>query len=125
MRSRDNACFAWAVVAALYPAKKNSKRTSKYPHYSTVLNLCNIEFPVTLPQISKFEKLNSISVNVFTVQEESITPLRLTKEKQEKHVNLPYIAEHNEAHFAYIKNLSRLVSTQLSKHDEKKFICDR
>jgi hypothetical protein len=28
-------------------------------------------------------------------------------------------------HFAWIKNLSRLVSSQLSKHDHKKYICDR
>lgn len=125
VRSKDNACFAWAVVAALYPAKKNSERISEYPHYSTVLNMCGIEFPVMLPQISKFEKQNSTSVNVFAIQEESITPLRLTKGKQVIHINLLRIAENNEVHFACIKDLSRLVGMQLNKRKCKTYICDR
>ena len=75
VQSKDNACFAWAVVTALYPVK-NSERISQYPHYSTVFNLCGIKFPVTLSQITKFEKLNDISINVFTVQDDSIVPLR-------------------------------------------------
>nr|XP_012219810.1 PREDICTED: uncharacterized protein LOC105670709 [Linepithema humile] len=125
VKSNDNTCFAWAVVAALYPTKRNSERTIEYPHYSTVLNLCGIEFPVTLPQISKFEKLNTISVNVFTTQDSKIVPLRLTDDKKEKHVNLLYVCKNNDAHFACIKNLPRLVSSQLSMHKCKKYICDR
>jgi hypothetical protein len=82
VQSLDNACFAWAVVAALYPAKKHPERTIEYPHYSTVLNLCGIEFPMTLPQIAKFERQNAISVNVFTAEGDSIVPLRLTNDKR-------------------------------------------
>ncbi|XP_067216712.1 uncharacterized protein [Linepithema humile] len=125
VQSTDNACFAWAVVAALHPAEKYLERVSQYPHYSTVLNLCGIEFPVTLPQISKFEKLNAISVNVFTTEDSKIVPLRLADDKKEKHVNLLYVRKNNDAHFVCIKNLSRLVSSQLSKHANKKYICDR
>ena len=126
VRSTDNACFARAVVAALYPAEKDSGRVSQYPHYATKLNLCGIEFPMTLPQIASFEKLNAISVNVFTVEEKSVVPLRLTSNKQEKHVNLLYVlGNNNEAHFACIKDLSRLVSSQLSKRNGKKYMCDR
>nr|XP_012233564.1 PREDICTED: uncharacterized protein LOC105678640 [Linepithema humile] len=125
VKSNDNACFAWAVVAALYPAKKNPERTIEYPHYSTVLNLCGIEFPMTLPQISKFEKLNTISVNVFTMEDSKIIPLRLANDKMEKHVNLLYVHGNNDAHFVCIKDLSRLVSSQLSKQNGKKYICDR
>nr|XP_012217214.1 PREDICTED: uncharacterized protein LOC105669052 [Linepithema humile] len=125
VKSNDNACFAWAVVAALYPAEKHPERTIEYPHYSTVLNLCGIEFPMTLPQITKFEKLNAISVNVFTTEDSKIVPLRLADDKKEKHVNLLYVCKNNNAHFVYIKNLSRLVSSQLSKHANKKYICDR
>ncbi|XP_067216433.1 uncharacterized protein [Linepithema humile] len=124
VQSTDNACFAWAVVAALHPAKKHPERTIEYPHYSTVLNLCGIEFPLTLPQISKFEKLNTISVNVFTTEDSKIIPLRLADDKMEKHVNLLYVPGNNEAHFVCIKNLSRLVSSQLSNEKCKKYICN-
>lgn len=126
VRSNDNACFAWAVVAALHPAEKHSDRTSQYPHYSTVLNLCGIKFPMTLSQITKFEKLNTISVNVFAIEGKSkIVPLRLTDDKMEKHINLLCVSKNNDVHFVCIKNLSRLVNSQLSKNHRKKYICDR
>ncbi|KYQ56632.1 hypothetical protein ALC60_04434 [Trachymyrmex zeteki] len=33
VRSTDNACFAWSVVAALHPAQKHVDSESSYPHY--------------------------------------------------------------------------------------------
>lgn len=39
VQSSDEACFAWSVVAALYPVDRHCDRSSRYPHYSTVLNL--------------------------------------------------------------------------------------
>jgi len=64
VQSTDSACFAWSMVAALHPAERNSERKSSYPHYSTVLNLKDIEFPMTLNQVKKFEHQNNISINV-------------------------------------------------------------
>lgn len=142
VRSHDNnACFAWSVVAALYPVEKHMERSSRYPHYSRVLRFDDIEFPVTLNHIARFEDLNDMSVNVFTVQERTtkkrddddtmIVPLRLTKIKRDRHVNLLYmqdpraVGEDSVGHFTWIKNLSRLVSSQLSKRGSRKYICDR
>lgn len=36
------------MISALYPTKDNLPRVSSYPHFSTVLNFLNIEFPVKL-----------------------------------------------------------------------------
>ena len=47
VRTTDNACFARSVVAALYSAEKHAERESSYQHYTTVLNLAGIEFPIT------------------------------------------------------------------------------
>ncbi|XP_072758650.1 uncharacterized protein [Anoplolepis gracilipes] len=125
VQSKDNACFAWAVVAALYPAERCAHRQSSYPHYTTVLNLQDIEFPVTLNQIKKFEIYNDISINVYSFENENIVPIHLTEQKRDKHVNLLYVQDAQDiGHFAWIKNLSRLVSMQLSKHKTKKYICD-
>ncbi|XP_011859255.1 PREDICTED: uncharacterized protein LOC105556762 [Vollenhovia emeryi] len=133
VRSKDNACFAWSVIAALYPAEINVNRKSSYPHYSDVLNLRDVPMPVTLSGIKKFERLNSISINVYSIDEKNncehaIVPLRVADEKKEKHVNLLYVQDQGGAeagHFVWIKNLSRLVSSQLSKKEHKKHICDR
>jgi len=109
VRTTDNACFAWSVVAALYPTEKYTERESSYPHYTTVLNLTNIEFLMTLKDISKFERLNVI--NMYGIKNKQVVPLRLTDNKKEKHVNLLYLQDsHNDLdYFTWIKNLSRLV----------------
>lgn len=134
VQSNDNACFAWAVVAALYPVDSgNAHRCSQYPHYLTKLNLNGIEFPVTLKQISRFERLNAI--NVFTTRvkrnnnDMEILPLRLTEDKKDRHVNLLYFqktqGDTSVGHFAWIRNMSRLLGTQMSRDARVKHICDR
>jgi len=55
------------VVAALHPVEKNSERQYSYPNYALVLNLKDIEFPMTLNKIKTFENLNDISINVYTI----------------------------------------------------------
>ncbi|KYN30380.1 hypothetical protein ALC56_15307 [Trachymyrmex septentrionalis] len=128
VRTMDNACFAWSVVAALYPAEKHAERESSYPYYTTVLNLAGIEFLITFKDIYKFERLNAVSINVYGIENKQVLPLRLTSDKKDKHVNLLYMQDsHNDniKHFAWIKNLSRLVSSQLSKKKNKKYFCDR
>ncbi|KYM84281.1 hypothetical protein ALC53_05374 [Atta colombica] len=61
-----------AVISVRSPVEKYTERESSYPHYMTVLNLTDIEFPWSL----------------------------------------------------YIKNLSRLVSSQITRKKNKKFFCD-
>ncbi|XP_071650772.1 uncharacterized protein [Temnothorax longispinosus] len=136
VRSNDNACFAWAIISAMYPAQINVDRCSAYPYYS-ILNLDGIEFPMTLKQISRFERLNNVSVNVFTVwrnkkkrNENEIAPIRLTDDKKDSHVNLLYLLDSrnnsNVGHFVWIKNLPRLVvGSQLNRNRKMKYICDR
>jgi len=64
----DNACFAWSVVAILYPAKRNTDRESSYSHYTMMLNFQNIEFPLMLKDVMKFERLNDMSFNVYDIE---------------------------------------------------------
>ncbi|XP_071642960.1 uncharacterized protein [Temnothorax longispinosus] len=103
--SENDTCFARAVVAALYPAKHNAERCGSYPDYATVLNLDGIKFPIDLKQIGKFERQNNVSINVFT-----------TREGIEKKIR---------GHFAWIKNLAQLLSSQLTVSRCAKYVCDR
>ncbi|KYN23487.1 hypothetical protein ALC57_04094 [Trachymyrmex cornetzi] len=123
VQSTDNACFAWSVVAALHPAQKNVERESSYPHYSSVLNLQDIQFPMTLSQIRKFEALNDISINVYAI-EKGIVPIRLTDRKRSKHVNLLYVEDDSAGHFTLIKELSRLVRSQITRNKNREYFCD-
>ncbi|CAH0549897.1 unnamed protein product [Brassicogethes aeneus] len=138
VKNDDEACYAWAVTSALYPVsseKNNPGRLSLYPHYSSVLKLKGIQWPMTMKQIPSFEKQNDVSINVYILQKKKakfITlPSYLTKNKKERHVNLLLIQDSydDEAptkyHFVWIKNMSRLLSTQLSKEHGQKYFCDR
>jgi len=76
--------------------------------------------------------VNSVSINVYGIEKGgkslSVLPIRLTGDKKERHVNLLYMQDPQDStigHFTWIKNLSRLVSSQLSKKQHKKYICDR
>ena len=123
--STDNACFAWSMVAALYPAEKYTERESSYPHYMTVLNLTDTEFPITSKDISKFERLNMVSINVYGIENKQVLPLRLTDNKKKKHINLLYVQDsHNDnlGHFACIKNLAHLVNSQITIKEKEQEI---
>lgn len=128
VKSRDNACFAWAVMAALYPAQAHSDRVSSYPAYSTVLNFTGISFPVALDKVKKFEAINNLSINVYGLKGHTVVPIHVTEKKKDRHVNLLYLENSRGdmiGHYVWIKNLSRLVGSTLSKHRAEKFICDR
>lgn len=126
IRSDDDACFAWSVVAAMYPAENNVTAPSSYPDYERVLDWSGLSFPMTLKQIPRFERINEISINVFVIDEQKIAPLRLTKRKRQEHVNLLMIDGTDcSRHFCWIKDFSRLISSQLSKHNGRVYVCDR
>jgi len=97
VRSTNNTCFAWSVVATLYPAKNHVDRKSSYllyyVYYTTVLNLTSIEFPIMFKDINKFENLNNLSINMYGIEDKQILPLRLIGDKKEKYINLVYLQD--------------------------------
>ena len=83
-----NCVFLWAVTAALNPAKDHVDRPSSYPHYSSVLKYEGINFPNALKDVSQFEKLNNLSINVYGIEKSKknskIVPLYLSVKKSDK-----------------------------------------
>ena len=101
VENQDQCCFAWAITSALYPAIERISDMSSYPHYSRVLNLTGMNFPVKLKDISKFEELNNISINVYGLEKkfennlvkyDVVGPLRYSEKKLRIHVNLLLIS---------------------------------
>jgi len=106
----------------VYPAERNADRESSYPHYTTVLNFADIEFSMTLKDISRFERLNDVSINVYDTENKQVLPLQLITDKKEKHVNMQVPRDDDVGHFAWIKICS--VRSQI-RDKKKKFFCDR
>ncbi|XP_065664717.1 uncharacterized protein LOC136086350 [Hydra vulgaris] len=89
IKNEDNQCFKWCIARALNPTAKNSER---------------IEFPVSLNQVTLFEKNNhDISVNVYGF-EKSVYLLRISKDNDRQHlIDLLLISNGEKRHYCLIK----------------------
>ena len=128
LRNEDEECFKWAITRALNPVEKNSERIDiKLREKTEVFNWEGLKFPVNLMDINKFENHNSsISVNVFGYAN-LVYPLRISKHnyKRESTVNLLLISDDTKQHYCLIKDISKLLSLQTSKHSHVRHVCFR
>ena len=127
-QNKDDKCFLWCVLRALNPTKDHPERIDKkLKEKENTLNMEGIEYPVSLKDIGKFEKQNpSIFITVFGYEDKSVYILRNSENTNREHnVILLLIKEEGVNHYCLVKNLSRLLSSQVSKHDGKKYFCMR
>ncbi len=126
MKNEENQCFKWAVTRALNPADGNPNRiTNELSEQTKKYNWEGITFPTSLKEIKVWEGNNDVNVNVFAYDEDekSLYTIRIGELRDpNKTINL-YL--HDDNHYCVIKDLSRLVSAQLSKKDHGKDICLR
>ena len=87
-------------------------------------NWDDIDSPVSIKQIDKFERQNNYAINVFGYEDSKVYPLRLSK-KDSQVVDLLLITDETTNHYCWIKNRGRLFSGQVSKHGHARFFCDR
>jgi hypothetical protein len=129
VKNNDEKCFMWSILAALYPVKENPNRLNNYTEYENELNFKNVSFPVSLTDIPRFEKLNNLAVNVFCEGKNStIEPLLISNRTDlpyDKIIDLFFIKDESTNHYCWIKNLEKLLFSQVSKYEHKKYICKR
>ncbi|GFV34675.1 uncharacterized protein TNCV_1449791 [Trichonephila clavipes] len=124
----DNKCFMWAILSALQPADDHVDKISKYKPYESELNFEGIVFPVKMEDrvFKRFEKLNNVYVNIYSYESKDIYPLRITAKKADKHINLLYVKNKDGNNpYCWIKDLSKLISNQLSNHNGRRYPCER
>ena len=119
----------WCVLRALNPLEKDPQRIDKkLKEKENTLNMDGIKYPVSLEgDIDKFENQNpTISITVFGYNEKGVRPLRNSNNIYREHkIKLMLIEKNGVKHYCLVKNLSRLSSSQVSKHNGKKYFCDR
>jgi C2H2-type zinc finger len=108
IRNADEYCFAWAVNSALHEAAQNTDRTSSYPHYTRSMNLGDIQFPMKVTDVKKFELINpTISINVYGLEGgKLIGPYYHTDKRKIIHINLLHLQQGDKTHYCLIKNMS-------------------
>ena len=128
MQNKDNKCFLWCVLRALNPKGNHPERVDKeLKEKENTLNMDRIKYPVSLKDINKFENQNpTISITVYGYEEKEVRPLRNNNNMDREHkIKLMLIEKNGVKHYAWVKNTSRLLSSQVSKHNGKKYFCDR
>jgi hypothetical protein len=116
----DNFCFAWSVLAALFPKNNHRNKLYSYKHHLHELNLEGLKFPLAVSDVKRFEKQNErISVNVFAYEKRSVYPVYVTSFRERpKHVNLLLLSDERNftTHYTLITSMSRLLSER-TKHE--------
>ena len=83
---------------------------------------------MVLNDIPKSEKLNNVSISVDGYEDGKdgdsfIYPLKVSREVNDRHVNLLLTANDSTNHYCYIKDFGKLVGSQYSKSNDKKYFC--
>ena len=123
MKNDHNKCFRWCHIRHLNPQNKDPQRIKKSDKaFIQNLDYKGIEFPVTIKQINKIEKQNSLNINVFGYEEKQPFPLYISNEKYEDCMNLLLITEETKTHNVLIKDFNKFMYNQ-TKHKERKHFC--
>ena len=78
-----------------------------------------MEYPVSLKDLNKFEQQKpSISITVLGYEGKSVYPLRNSDNTDMEHNIILMLIEEGVKHYGLVKNLSRLLSSQVSNHNE-------
>ena len=112
----------------LNPKDKNEEILGDLKKYEFSLNTKGISFPIKLKDISKFEKLNSslAGINGFSNDGNIFYPLRMAEKDCLNTIDLFLYEEDGVSHYTLIKNISRLLRSQItSRTDEPIQLCKR
>jgi len=132
IKNKDNKCFLYSLLCGLHfndPSIKNKERVSTYEKYLHKINIPkNTSVPPEFSDYAKFEKANSMSLNVLTCNSkkpEDIKPLYSTKnEIPARHVNLLLYERGEDRHYMCISNMSRLLRSSKTNHKTKVLFCN-
>ena len=121
---KDNECFKWAVLSAMFPAQRDTERLNKYTEHESELDWTGLKFPVEVRDIGKFESRNNIAINVYGCDEKSgVYIMRKSKLVCEQHIDLFLIETDTHSHYTWIKHFSRFARQPSDGHKASKCYC--
>ena len=98
------------------------QRISKLKKFKADFDWSGIGFSVSFKDIKRFEFRNQISINILAIEDRQIYICR-KGDNYEHMINLMLIMENNRKHYVVIQSLSRLLSSQNTKHNGKEYFC--
>ncbi|XP_029344683.1 uncharacterized protein LOC115033927 isoform X1 [Acyrthosiphon pisum] len=129
VQNNDEKCFKYAILSKYNNQSNKSRFNNQYfkmLEKKSDLNFHCIDYPTPVKQIKIFERLNNLSVNVFSLDDTNVVfPLYMNNVESKNHFDLLLINRGETSHYCFINNFSRLISRQKTKHESKLIICKR
>lgn len=113
IRNYDQKYFLWSVLSYLHPAEKNRIKVNDLKKYENELHTKDIEFPMKLKDITKFENQNPSlpGINVFSINKSNkFYPLRINQKDCQKPIDLFLYEKDGKSHYSCNKNFFKIVS---------------
>ena len=122
----DDYCFLYAVLSCLSNQEfRNKDEELRFLRGRLhTLKYDGIEMPMRVDDVDKFERLNKLTINIYSLNKKGgpIRPLKISKAPHEKIVNLLLLIDEDKetgavnTHYCFIKNLDRLFHDPKTKH---------
>ena len=126
IRGTGNDCVKWAVLAAMHHIDVSGDRISQYTEHVGKCDVSSLHFHVPLSSVGSFVTTNNMSINLYGVDDDRkvIYLLRVSSTLiPDRHAELLLFERNGIQHYTTIRNLCRLVSSQMSIHDHVVYCC--
>ena len=119
IQNNDNLCALWCIIAHLFPKYRDSARNYRsnrpdvYEEHMNQIDTGDLQFPLRIRDIGKLERLNNISVNVYSLDHKAhVIPIRISNEKEvpeERMIDLLYVEHELNTHYCLITNIAGML----------------
>ena len=117
---KDEMCFLYSVLAALYPQKKHCDRPSAYFNLLDKMEYRMQDFPMCLSKIRFFEKRNNVSITVYRFDHDKLYNVYHSKNQaSRKKIKLLLLMDGTKSHYCLIKIFSNLMH-KLNRSSKKR-----
>ena len=114
IQNDDNLCALWWILAQLFPKFRTEGRRqftpAVYEEHKDQINTGDLQFPLRIRYIGKLERLNNLSINVYSLDHKShVIPIRISNEKEvpeERIIDLLYVEHELNTHYCLITNIA-------------------
>ena len=116
IQNDDYLCALWCILAHLYPKYKDKQMTRRlnkpkaYDEHKDEINTGDLHFPLRICDIGKLERLNNLSINVYSLDCKShVIPISISKMREvptERVIDLLYIVKGLSTHYCLITNIA-------------------
>ena len=93
---------------------------------SEKLDWTGVKFPTPLEDIDIFEENNPYVINVLVLEyDDKVYPLRLSKKYDSQVIYLLLLMSEYSSHYCWVKDISKLMARQDSRHHGRRHYCSR